>query len=137
MPKKEARKLQATNIRTDACFNPFKKISHPKRKASNLRKVNKNQLRALNLSITRESLQQKICDSCRLRINKINEENDDEITNDQVQMVCMYVYILRVISVGMKMIVLSLKKLYNALNFNAIVCYLLRPVRLMLLSSIE
>jgi len=58
---------------------------------SNLRKVNKNQLRAFNLPITSESLQQRICDSCRLRI-KNNEENNDEITNAEVEMVYMYLF---------------------------------------------
>jgi len=91
MPKKVSKKLQVTDIRTDKCFNPFKKISHPKKKVLNLRKVNENQLRAFNLPITSESLQQRICDSCCFRI-KNNEENNDEITNAEVEMVYMYLF---------------------------------------------
>ncbi|KAL1488234.1 hypothetical protein ABEB36_015189 [Hypothenemus hampei] len=84
MPKKVLQKLQGTNIRTDACFNPFNLINHSKRTLK-LRKVNENQLRAINLRITTESLQQRICDSCRLRIQKIKKENEDKNKNDHVE----------------------------------------------------
>lgn len=85
MPKKQSQKLQGKNIRTDSCFNPFNLKKHLKRRTLKLRKVNESQLHAMKIPVTTESLQQKICDSCRLRINKLKEEND------QVEMVCNYI----------------------------------------------
>lgn len=89
MPKNVSKKLQGTNIRTDRCFNPFKKKSHSNIRELKLRKVNENQLRALNLPVTPESLEQRICTPCRLRI-KNNKENDDDITNAEAEMVSVY-----------------------------------------------
>ncbi|XP_025262218.1 uncharacterized protein LOC112637213 [Camponotus floridanus] len=76
MPKRVAKKIIGTNVRTDRCFNPFDLSGHSS-KALRLRKVTKDQLRQLNVPITAEALKQTICDSCRLRISKSINENKD------------------------------------------------------------
>ncbi|KAK0072392.1 hypothetical protein PV325_011434 [Microctonus aethiopoides] len=81
-----SQKLQGTNIRSDACFNPFNLITHSKRRTIKLRKVNEDQLRSIHLPITAGSLQDKICDTCCLRMQKIKKENEDKDINDQVEM---------------------------------------------------
>jgi len=82
MPAKRSKSSQGQSIRNDACFNPFKLTKHSRKKTLKLREVNASQLNAMKIPVTNESLKQKICDSCRLRINKIKKENDP------VEMVC-------------------------------------------------
>lgn len=80
MPKKQSPKTKGKSNRNDACFNPFDFSKHHKKKTPKLRTVNENQLRALQIPVTSDALQNKICDSCRLRINKLVKEKDqDEI----------------------------------------------------------
>jgi len=89
MPKKIKQKLQDTNVRTDTCFNPFNLLKHPKRRTLKLRKVNKHLLRVVNFPVTVMSLKQKICDTCRLRIQKVKKEN--ESINNQAEKVCILI----------------------------------------------
>lgn len=87
MPNKKGKILQGTKIRTDKCFNPLNSQSHPLTKPSDLRIANKNQLQVSNLPITSESLLQRICNSCRVRISKIKKENEDKEGNSQNELV--------------------------------------------------
>jgi len=84
MPANQSKRSQGKSIRNDACFNPFNLTKHSRKKTLKLRKVNASQLHAMKIPVVNESLKKKICDSCRLRINKLKKENDP------VEMVCNY-----------------------------------------------
>lgn len=93
MPK-PLKSLQVSNIRTDRCFNPFNLSPHPKiQNYKSLRKVREKHLLALNVAITKDSLQQRICNACRLNLSKLshhNENNDESLKNLEV---CLFSYV--------------------------------------------
>ena len=78
--------LTNAKIRFGRCFNPFKLNKHSSK--SRLRRVTADQLRAVDVSVTTESLQQKICDACRRRIRMANDEEEVDNRTDQVEIVC-------------------------------------------------
>lgn len=79
MPK-SSKSFSGSNIRTDRCFNPFYLPSH--RKIKNLQKVSKIDLVELHLPVTDESLKQKICSGCRIKVSKLkkNPEKSSEVS---------------------------------------------------------
>ena len=93
MPKASKSK-EGSKIRTDRCFNPLNLSSHPSlNKKESLRSVSEKILLALNIPITKESLKQKICNTCRLRLAK-NNRNDNELQSHKVwMMVHIYMFV--------------------------------------------
>lgn len=72
-----SKSVNAKRIRIDRCFNPFDLPSH--RKLENLRRVSKEHLIALNLSVTDEFLQQKICNTCRIRVVNLQKDSKKKV----------------------------------------------------------
>lgn len=75
-------------IRKDRCFNPFGLSPHPKiRNIKSLRKVRREYLLAINKPITEESLEQRICDTCRKKLPESHQNTEiknEAKTDDQV-----------------------------------------------------
>lgn len=89
--KKMSRPSQSSvlsKIRKDRCFNPFGLSPHPKiQNIKSLRKVRREYLLALNKSVTKESLEQRICDMCRKKLPKVRQNTEiksEAKTDDQV-----------------------------------------------------
>lgn len=86
MPK-SSKLLKGTNIRTDKCFNPFNLSPHPKiQNTKTLRKVSEKCLLvvAANKPVTKELLEQRICDSCRLNLLKSRTKTNKEQSDQEV-----------------------------------------------------
>ena len=64
-------------IRTDRCFKPFDLCRH--RKVKNLRPVLEQNLVVLNLPVTKKSLQQKICSTCRLKFAELHKDGEKKV----------------------------------------------------------
>lgn len=64
------------------CFNPYNFSSH-KNKREGLRTVTEQQLRGWNLPVTEQTLQQKVCNTCRMRqtIKKADATESSENKN--------------------------------------------------------
>lgn len=76
MPKSKKSAI-GSKIRTDRCFNPFGLFRH--RKLENVRQVLKQHLEILNLPVTDESLQQKICNTCRHKVSELHKDREKKV----------------------------------------------------------
>ncbi|XP_018358573.1 PREDICTED: uncharacterized protein LOC108758237 isoform X2 [Trachymyrmex cornetzi] len=76
-------KKKWNNIRLDTCFNPYNLSSHAN-KRQGLRKVTAKLLRDWNLPVTEETLQQRVCNTCRIRqtVKKADATQSCEKQND-------------------------------------------------------
>lgn len=74
---------------SERCFNPYNIEKHPLSNPVQLRKVNENLLRQLNIAIDSNSLQQQICNTCRLRSSSSRPgiKNVDKGENDEIKLV--------------------------------------------------
>ena len=81
MPK-SSKALKESNIRVDKCFDPFNLSPHPKiRMTETLRKVTEKFVLAANKTI--KTLEQKICNTCRLKLFKLSMKKDEGRESDQ------------------------------------------------------
>ena len=83
MPK-SLKALKGSNIRVDKCFDPFNLSLNPKiRKTETLRKVTEKFFLAANKTVTKKTLEQKICNTCRLKLLTLSMKKDEERQSDQ------------------------------------------------------